>query len=198
MIRVAGVEPVTEVEGPARRFALWFQGCSIKCEQCCNPQMLDGSRGRLIDPADLAKDIYNADSDGLTVMGGEPLDQLQGLNQLLDELAKLGYNKDMILFSGFTWQQIEADNEKKETAARFDLLIAGPYIESMSSLKRKWIGSDNQTVHFFSDKLACLKKSWPTAKKEVEIHIDEDGITLNGFPLGDDSEFEKFSFLEKG
>lgn len=197
MIRVAGVEPVTEVEGPGRRYALWLQGCSIKCEHCCNPQMIDDSQGDLVACSDLARDIYTADSDGLTVMGGEPLDQPKALNQLLDELAKLGYNKDMILFSGFTWEEIQADCARKQTAARFDLLIAGPYKESMFSLKRKWIGSDNQTLHFFSPKLAWLENDWPKGAKEVEFHIDENGISLNGFPLGDDCELEKISFEGK-
>jgi hypothetical protein len=67
----------------------------------------------------------------------------------------------------------------------------------MFSLKRKWIGSDNQTLHFFSPKLAWLENDWPKGTKEVEFHIDENGISLNGFPLGDDCELEKISFEGK-
>ena len=39
-LRVAQLVPCTEAEGPGRRFALWFQGCPLRCPGCCNPEML--------------------------------------------------------------------------------------------------------------------------------------------------------------
>ena len=39
-LRVAQIVPFTEAEGPGRRFALWFQGCPLRCPGCCNPEML--------------------------------------------------------------------------------------------------------------------------------------------------------------
>ena len=37
---VAQFVPRTEAEGPGRRFALWVQGCPLRCKGCCNPEML--------------------------------------------------------------------------------------------------------------------------------------------------------------
>ena len=44
-LRIAQIVPSTEAEGPGRRFALWFQGCSLRCPGCCNPEMLPFTGG---------------------------------------------------------------------------------------------------------------------------------------------------------
>src|SRR5947209_6849014 len=61
-IRVAQIVPCTEAEGPGKRFALWFQGCPLRCAGCCNPEMLpfEGGRevsvGQVIDQMTEARD----------------------------------------------------------------------------------------------------------------------------------------------
>src|SRR3954453_1482507 len=37
---VAQVVSCTEAEGPGVGFALWLQGCPLRCPGCCNPEML--------------------------------------------------------------------------------------------------------------------------------------------------------------
>ena len=38
-LSVGQIVASTEAEGPGRRFALWVQGCSLRCEGCCNPHL---------------------------------------------------------------------------------------------------------------------------------------------------------------
>ena len=45
VLSVAQIVPCTEAEGPGRRFALWFQGCPLRCPGCCNPEMLPFTGG---------------------------------------------------------------------------------------------------------------------------------------------------------
>src|SRR5262245_33508431 len=40
ILQIAQVIPCTEAEGPGKRFAIWFQGCPLRCPGCCNPEML--------------------------------------------------------------------------------------------------------------------------------------------------------------
>src|SRR5579872_6175954 len=39
-MQIAQVIPCTEAEGPGKRFAIWFQGCPLRCPGCCNPEFL--------------------------------------------------------------------------------------------------------------------------------------------------------------
>src|SRR6188474_114281 len=76
-IQVAHIAPCTEAEGPGRRFALWFQGCPLRCPGCCNPEMLPFAGGTPRTIGDVLAKVErarNADAiEGVTLLGGEPL-----------------------------------------------------------------------------------------------------------------------------
>ena len=53
-IRVGAVVDDTVAEGPGRRFAVWVQGCSIRCPGCFNPHLWGPHGGTDIDAGELA------------------------------------------------------------------------------------------------------------------------------------------------
>src|SRR6202008_400270 len=59
-LNVAQIVPYTEAEGPGRRFALWFQGCPLRCPGCCNPEMLPFEGGRAVALADVLRQVRDA------------------------------------------------------------------------------------------------------------------------------------------
>src|SRR5207249_3602238 len=73
-LRIAQVVPCTEAEGPGKRFALWFQGCPLRCPGCCNPEFLsfDGGETRtLAEMTDwLHRTKVESGIDGITLLGG--------------------------------------------------------------------------------------------------------------------------------
>src|SRR5580765_153763 len=73
VLSIAMVVPVTEAEGPGKRFALWFQGCPLRCPGCCNPEMLSFDGGRELPVAELAERAIASKSEGISLLGGEPL-----------------------------------------------------------------------------------------------------------------------------
>src|SRR4051794_1467143 len=79
---VAQVVPCTEAEGPGRRFALWFQGCPLRCPGCCNPEMLPFTGGRRLALSELLSQIDAVHAEhaieGITLLGGEPLAHAAG------------------------------------------------------------------------------------------------------------------------
>jgi len=184
-MQIARFEPRTSVEGPGDRSVVWFQGCSIGCEGCCNPEMHDRQSGNCVSPFDLAEMIIRADSEGLTLLGGEPLDQAGEMLELLEILAK-NYQRGIILFSGYSYEDIADDDIKRRVVELCDLLIAGPFKPEFESSARRWIGSDNQTIHFISSFYADDLKIWPPGKKEIEIIIRDGVMLINGTPLADD------------
>ena len=178
-MKVAKIVNNTEVEGPGNRTAIWLQGCSIKCSDCCNPELIDCEGGKDTDPVWLASELACNKSDGITILGGEPLDQSTELLKFLYEYKKLS-ERSVMLFTGYNWQQITNDHTKKILIENCDLVVAGPFLRSLKSNERRWIGSDNQTIHFITKKLLYLKGSWPKDECEIEISIIDDEIVVNG------------------
>src|SRR5437588_5749411 len=81
-LRVAQIVPATEAEGPGRRFALWFQGCPLRCPGCCNPEMLPFAGGTPMRLDDIATHMRRARDEhaieGITLLGGEPFAHASG------------------------------------------------------------------------------------------------------------------------
>src|SRR6476646_5468183 len=75
-MQVAQVVPATEAEGPGRRFAVWFQGCPLRCPGCCNPEFLPFAGGETRTVAEMAASLDRARIDdgveGISLLGGEP------------------------------------------------------------------------------------------------------------------------------
>src|SRR5437588_1859023 len=82
VLSVAQVVPCTEAEGPGRRFALWFQGCPLRCPGCCNPEMLPFEGGQPTPLGEILSQIRRAHErnhiEGITLLGGEPLAHARG------------------------------------------------------------------------------------------------------------------------
>src|SRR5439155_12091236 len=80
--RVAHWVACTEAEGPGKRFALWFQGCPLRCPGCCNPEMLPFQGGDLLPVPAVAEAVRAAAAEhgleGITLLGGEPLAHAAG------------------------------------------------------------------------------------------------------------------------
>ncbi len=189
-MQIARFEAKTSVEGPGIRSAVWLQGCSLGCQNCCNPEMHDFSAGQTVSPDELAEMILRAEADGLSLLGGEPLDQADELLQML-KILKKDYKHGIFLFSGYTYENILADKKKKAVTEFCDLLIAGPFFPELQSGARRWIGSDNQTVHYISEFYSKELKIWPAGKKEIEIIFGDNDILINGTPLADDHELTR-------
>src|SRR5690348_8350121 len=101
-VQIAQVVPCTEAEGPGRRFALWFQGCPLRCPGCCNPEMLPFEGGTAIPLSALVEQIEEAARshgvEGITLLGGEPLAHAAGAAALAQAMRLRGLT--VMVFSG--------------------------------------------------------------------------------------------------
>ena len=145
MLRVAGVEPSSIVDGPGFRYTIFLQGCSHHCKGCHNPATWDFSGGTEMEISNIAADIDKAYYiDGVTISGGEPLDQADRLIELLNMLKQKGLH--IIMFSGYTFEEAVIDKDKRACLEKTDILIDGEFIEEKKSLDLRFRGSTNQRV----------------------------------------------------
>lgn len=179
-MRLAATVPCTTAEGPFSRYAVWVQGCSVRCPGCCNPQMFDANRGRAVDVATLAQDITSkADIEGLTVLGGEPSDQLAAVTELAQRVAEQGLG--VIVFSGRRRDELEALTGFPRLWQTLDTLVDGRFEASRQDTTRRFVGSTNQTLHHRTPRYAD-PGLWRGAAR-LEVVIDEHGrLEMHGAP----------------
>jgi len=184
---VALVVARTEAEGPGTRFAVWVQGCPMRCPGCCNPEMLPFgagplAEGRARDPRDLAAEAIAAGVEGLSLLGGEPFAQAKGLAVLAACVREAGLS--VMVFSGYTLAELRAadDPAVAELLACTDLLVDSRYDASRRTTSRRWIGSDNQVLHFLTGRYAADDPCF-SGPNQLEIRIRKGVVTVNGFPV---------------
>ena len=184
-LQIAQIVPCTEAEGPGRRFALWFQGCPLRCPGCCNPEMLSFEGGTAVSLRDLVEEIEEAarrDSiEGITLLGGEPLAHAAGAAALARAVREDGLT--VMVFSGYTLEEARRlpDPAVAELLALTDILVDGPYLREQPDTRRRWIGSANQRIHFLSDRYQADDPRW-LLPNTLEIRLRGPELTVNGFP----------------
>ena len=142
--------------------------------------MWDFSSGNEISAPDIFDQInkIKKEIEGVTILGGEPLDQYEETYKLVQICAE---NKlSVILFTGYELCEI---NQKgfSEIKNFVDILITGRYKENKRTLHHQWIGSTNQEIHFLSDRYSDYKIKNGNYQ---EITIEDDGsLTVFGFPI---------------
>src|SRR5262245_44382570 len=101
-LHVAQIVPCTEAEGPGRRFALWFQGCPLRCPGCCNPEMLPFDGGQVLPLSEVKARLQESHEahhlEGITLLGGEPLAHAASGAPLARAAHELGLS--VMVFSG--------------------------------------------------------------------------------------------------
>jgi len=159
--------------GPGKRAVIWVQGCSRDCPGCFNPETHSFEEGIPISVDELVDRITSLGRiiEGVSVSGGEPLDQMPSLLRLLRELRR-GTRLSLLVFTGYTWEEVHAMSGTSELLELIDVLIAGPYDASQHG-PRGLLGSTNQTVHLVTDRytLADLR-SVPCSEVIITDHGD--------------------------
>lgn len=150
-VRIAGYYHNSLTEGPGRRSSLLFQSCPLRCKGCWTPHLhasdggtlvpIDLLAGALLDPA--------CDRDGVSILGGEPFAQVEGLLALVRALRSRGC-PHIVCYSGYTYEALRKRGQHQPEIAAvlddIDVLVDGPYVEALSDGAGPWTGSGNQRV----------------------------------------------------
>ena len=140
--------------GVGNRCTLWVAGCTHNCPNCHNKWLQDYSKG---EPLDSCKDKLTSLLNlpyikGLTVSGGDPLDQNEeSLAELCDLLKWVKENfkgKDIWIYTGYKLDELL--NKKNETITNIlglcDYIVDGLFIEKLKDVTIAFRGSSNQII----------------------------------------------------
>jgi anaerobic ribonucleoside-triphosphate reductase activating protein len=177
-LNIMGYVDESEVNGPGYRAVVWVQGCKRACSGCFNPESWSFETSKLIAIEELANQILsNPQNQGVTFSGGEPFWQAPALTQLAKRLKSAGLN--IMSFTGFTLNELLSEDApigSKELIEQLDILVDGPYVESLAiNSPDSLVSSRNQRVHVFNPGLQD-QLNW--ASDQMEIHILKDGTRI--------------------
>lgn len=136
--------------GPGVRASIFVSGCTHNCKNCFNKEAQDFNYGNLYTKEvedKFMKYVLDDNTKGVSILGGEPLMQTMddSLLNLLKRIKK-ETNKEIWLWSGYTYEEAILSEKRKEILNYVDVLIDGRFEEENKSLLIKFRGSTNQRI----------------------------------------------------
>lgn len=153
-LRISGIEEESIVDGPGIRFVVFTQGCKHNCKECHNPGTHSFHGGTDMDIDYIVEKIKeNPLLKGVTLSGGEPFEQPKACMELARRVKKLGL--DIFCYTGYTIEEIQKDETKKELLLEVDTLVDGRFILDKKDPLLKFRGSQNQRIINIKEYLAA-------------------------------------------
>ena len=143
--------------GEGVRSSLFVSGCTHRCPGCFQPETWDFSFGRPFTREvedELLASLAPAYVDGLTVLGGEPMepDNQRALSPFLERVRVECPGKTVWLFTGDTYEALLAEASPRRIEATdallacVDVLVDGLYVEGLHDVSLRFRGSSNQRI----------------------------------------------------
>lgn len=147
--------------GSGVRVVLWVSGCTRRCKNCQNPETWDFNAGKLFDESakqELFEALDHPWISGLTLSGGHPLEyeNLPDVYDIVKEVKTNYTDKTIWLYTGYNLSVNDFDTSvdtcwdngllMNHILAMCDVVVDGPYIDSLRDISLRFRGSNNQRL----------------------------------------------------
>lgn len=155
---IADYKKFDVINGKGLRHSLFTSGCTHHCKDCFNAATWNFNYGtpytkELEDRIIVDLNMPDVRIAGLSILGGEPFQNVEGLSPLISRVRRECPGKDIWIWSGYTFEEIVADAPKLKLLSDCDVLVDGKFILEERNLKLKWRGSNNQRVIHIQESL---------------------------------------------
>ena len=183
-LQVHAIVERSSANGPGVRAVVWTQGCSIGCPGCFNPEThspLEAAECWF--PDRLAMRLAHLDIEGLTITGGEPLDQAAAVLDLAHRY-KVRSGRSVLLLTGYSREALPCvlgPSRYQQLVRSVDVVVAGPFRRRLRQA-HSLSGSCNKEIVHFSDQYedADIERT-PVA--EVIISLDGTVVSTGVDPV---------------
>lgn len=150
-MKIAQIRKNDISNGEGIRVSLFVTGCNFNCKNCFNKEYQDFEYGKVSNPIrlsyKLAEYLNEPYIQGLSLLGGEPMEHPEELHKMLENLETLlDKQKDIWIYSGYTIEQIAKDPRKLKLLKMCDIIVDGKFEEDKKDLTLKHRGSSNQRI----------------------------------------------------
>ena len=189
--------PASRANGPGLRSVVFFQGCTLACQNCFNPDSHPFTGADVSIPA-VAERVVQAHkehgTEGVTFSGGEPMQQAPALLELMQTLHQQLPSLSFGMFSGYTdlelvlgrysiWGRDYSETERRrfwrKIQEHLDFAVLGRFNEAQPS------GLPLRTSR--SQALRMLTSRYDVrdfGPQSVEVSVHPDGrAEVTGFPV---------------
>ena len=146
-MNIGGITHPDVNNGLGCRITIWISGCIHHCKGCHNKETWDFDYGREFTDGDKEKVFEILEKPyikGITFSGGDPLCSYKDVLKLAIEIKQKFPNKDIWLYSGFTFDYIK--EHFGEILNYVDVIVDGEFIEELRDVSLKFRGSSNQNI----------------------------------------------------
>lgn len=153
-MNVSEVKRCDIANGAGVRVSVFVSGCRHHCDGCFNETAWEFDAG--IPFEDVEDDVLGLLGtpfvDGLSVLGGEPLEpeNQMVLAPFLERVRDAYPDKDVWMWTGFTYEGLRGSRADTEFLDRVldcvDVLVDGPFVSGLRDVTLRFRGSSNQRV----------------------------------------------------
>ncbi len=147
--------------GSGIRTSIFVTGCTHHCFNCFNEEYQNPEAGDIWTEKETELVLaYVSDPNvaGLTLLGGEPFQNVEGLVELVTMVRKKMPEKTIWAYSGYTIDVLMEDGEKRKLLELCDVLVDGPFVDELKDPGLRFRGSSNQRI---LDVVESLKENKP-------------------------------------
>jgi anaerobic ribonucleoside-triphosphate reductase activating protein len=187
MLRWAEMAAPVRTLGPGARVALWVQGCSLACPGCIAPHWQQAGGGSVEPVERVAARVvelsrYEQAKDGLSLSGGEPLQQADAALCLWGLVREALPGFTLVLFTGYRLAEVrKMGGAALSLVQAADLVVEGRYVAALDDgvgLR----GSSNQRIVANRGNFEPVATALSRAPRRMELHPRPDGALLAGLP----------------
>jgi anaerobic ribonucleoside-triphosphate reductase activating protein len=183
-LNIAAMAGCTQALGPGMRAVVWVQGCPLRCRGCLAPNWIPFVPATSMTSEQILEHLDLNRITGMTFSGGEPMEQAAALAALA-RLAREKKDLDLICFTGYRYEHLLKNPPNAgvpELLAEVDVLIDGPFIQSLNdSVGLR--GSSNQRVIHLTSKLK--EYDFESNTRKIEITVTDGELAFIGIPTPD-------------
>ena len=180
-LNIASIAACTHALGPGARAVVWVQGCPLNCRGCLAPNWIPFIPATHLTPEQILEQIEVERITGLTLSGGEPMEQAEGLAEFV-YLARKKKDLDLICFTGYRYERLLANPPNAgvpRLLKEVDVLIDGPFVQSLAgSVGLR--GSSNQRILHLTSRLKDYDLE--SDQRKIEITISHGELGFIGIP----------------
>lgn len=169
--------------GPGNRLAIWVNGCHRRCPGCVSPRLRRFRVDHERDVKQLLGMLDLSGVDGVTVSGGEPFEQPDGIVEIAEFCKGRGID-DILVYSGYTLEQLRARRDKStdDALAAISVLIDGEYVAELDDGEDNLAGSRNQRVIFLDERVRPTYEKYRKRERKMQQFRTDDKAIAVGIP----------------